>query len=170
MQRFFLSVYRSFPVKLALLHLRSHWLLGLFWVLLLLMMSGNLGSRFGFQYLFLDPEYMGKTDFWSFFYLGMAMGGFIFTWNLTTYLLHSQYFPFLATLYRPFTKYCINNGVLPLFFVFIYACLIARFGSQYEGQDFWKILQHVLGMLGGAILMVLFFFIYFLYTKRDISY
>jgi hypothetical protein len=62
-------------------------------------------SRLGFHYLFLDPEYFGKVTFFSFFLIGIALGGFIFVWNITSYILNSFRFPFLATFERPFLRY-----------------------------------------------------------------
>ena len=59
-----------------------------------LLISGTLARKLGFQYLFLDPEYMGNVNFWSFFFVGLGFGSFFMSWNLAIYLLSAHYFPF----------------------------------------------------------------------------
>ena len=45
--------------------------------------------------------------------VGAATGAFIMSWNVTTFILYSRHFRFLATTTRPFLKYCTNNFILP---------------------------------------------------------
>jgi len=170
MKELFRNIWYSFPIRLLLLHLRSNLLVLSLWLLLILVMSGTLGKSLGAQYLFLDPEYLGRVNFWSFFLLGTAFGGFIMTWNLTTYLTNAHHFPFLATLLRPFTKYCINNIVLPLSFLGFYLGLIIYFQAFFEGWGWMDILLHCLGLLSGILALVILYFVYFHFTNRDISY
>ena len=127
MKRWFHNLYYSFPVQLLVVHLRSNLLLIGLWILFALLFSGSLGRKYGFQYLFLDPEYLGQVNFWSFFFVGLAFGSFFMSWNLTLYLLTSHYFPFLASLSRPFTKFVINNMVLPLCFFLFYMAFVFHF-------------------------------------------
>ncbi|MEL6972716.1 MAG: patatin-like phospholipase family protein, partial [Bacteroidota bacterium] len=147
MRRFFRQLYYSFPVQLLLLHLRSNMMLLSLWIVLLLMMSGSLGRRLGLQYLFLDPEYLGEVNFLSFYIVGMALGGFFMSWNLTTYLLTAQHFPFLASLKRPFTKFSINNLLLPLAFGLFYLLLIGFFQDHYQGLPLIRNLLHLLALV-----------------------
>lgn len=160
---------RSFPLQLLLLHLRTNLLLLFQWLLVLALMTGLIGRRLGAQYLFLDPEYLGSVGFFGFFFVGLAFGGFWMSWNLTTYLLSSQYFPFLASLSRPFTKFCINNGLLPLGFFLFYAGLVTYFQSQYQALPVGQIAVDVLGLFMGTCTLLLAYAFYFQYTNWDIS-
>lgn len=170
MPLFFRQIFRSFPVQLLLLHLRSSLLLLSLWVVLMLMMSGLLGRRLGLQYLFLDPEYLGRVDFLSFFVVGMALGGFFMSWNLTSYLLTAQHFPFLASLSRPFTKFSINNLLLPLLFGSVYLLLIGYFQRQYQGIGWLEIASHLIALILGSLTLVLLYSMYFNFTNRDIRH
>ncbi|MEL6924691.1 MAG: patatin-like phospholipase family protein, partial [Bacteroidota bacterium] len=117
MKKWINDILYSFPVQLLALHLRNNLVLIGTWVFLALLMTGTVAKLYGIRYLFLAPEYLGVVNFWSFFFVGLAFGGFTMTWNLTTYLLDAQHFPFLASLGRPFTKFCLNNSLVPLFFL-----------------------------------------------------
>lgn len=166
------NILHSFSVQLLLLHLRSNFLLLLVWVLLILMMSGLLGPNLGLQYLFLDPEYLGETGFSSFLLLGLAFGFFVMSWNLSTYLLTGGYFNFLASLSRPFFKFCINNALLPLGFFLFYCGLLIWFHNpkQYGQTDRWLAVESLSGLVMGLILSLFLYAIYFNLTNRDIGY
>ena len=101
----FRALYDSVPIQLRVLHLRSHLVLLFFWGVLAAFSAGLAGRFFGMHYLMLTPEYLGEVNFWSFFITGAAFGCMVMIWHLTTYLLCSNRFPFLATLSAPFTKY-----------------------------------------------------------------
>lgn len=164
------SIYYAFPVQLLILHFRSNHLLIGMWIFLFFLIQGDLAPKFGIHYLFLDPEYLGQIDFWSFFFLGLAFGGFFLTWNLTTYLLSAHHFLFLATLFHPFTKFCFNNILLPLAFLVYYVWSIIQF--QVAGDEvLWdRVLIYAAGFLVGLLVLVFSFFFYFYHTNRDISY
>ncbi|MBC6996441.1 hypothetical protein QWY85_03045 [Neolewinella lacunae] len=162
------NILRSFSVQLLLLHLRSNFLLLVVWALLLLMMSGLVGPQLGLQYLFLDPEYLNRTDFWSFLIVGIAYGFFAMTWNLSTYLLIGGYFNFLASLSRPFFKFCINNALLPLGVLFFYFGLLVRFFRL--DTDSWILLESLSGLALGVVISLFLYALYFNLTNRDISY
>lgn len=164
------NIYHSFPFQLLVLHFRSNLLLIGLWAILAFIMTGVIGQRLGLLYLFLDPEYLGAVNFWSFYFVGFAFGGFLMSWNLTTYLLNAHYFPFLASLERPFTKFCLNNFVLPISFLLFYLVLLIYFQSSYEGFSFEQIFLNSLGFLFGALTIVLFYSFYFHFTNRDIQY
>lgn len=164
------NIWHSFPLQLLLLHLRSNLLFVAMWLMLALMLSGVVGSRLGMQYLFLDPEYMGRVNVWSYLFVGITFGGFFMSWNLTTYLLNAQHFPFLASLSRPFTKFCVNNSVLPLAFLGFYTGMIVHFQKNYEGTPAGTIVWDILALWGGATLLIGLLSFYFLFTNRDISY
>ncbi len=166
----FKDFFFSFPLQLFLLHLRSNLLLLGLWLVCLFFISGNLGYNLGFQYLFLDPEYLGVVNFWSFFFVGLAFGGFFMTWNLTIYLLTAHHFPFLASLSRPFTKFCINNLILPLLFFGYFIGKLIHFERSFEEQSWLGILTNCAGLVAGASFLILIFAFYFQLTNRDISH
>lgn len=148
-----LNIFYSFPFQLALLHLRKFLFMLLPWLLLILMVSGNMLSRLGFHYLFLDPEYFGKVNFISFFFIGIALGGFIFVWNITSYILNSFRFPFLATFKRPFLRYTLNNGFFPLVFIAVYFYALTRFQYYSELKSFGAVITYQVALLSGVILV-----------------
>ena len=168
MRRWFNNLYYSFPIQLLVFHLRSNHLLLLLWIILLLFISGDLALKLGAQYLFLDPEYLGKVNFWSFIFLGFAYGGFLMSWNLTTYLLSAHQFTFLATLSRPFTKFSLNNIILPLLVFLFYIIQIINF--QNGAFSTYEIFLNCLGFLFGGFSLILCYSIYFHFTNRDINY
>ena len=132
MKKTLTNIYYSFPCQLLVLHLRSNLILLAVWILLGLFVTGGLALKYGLRYLFLSPEYLHNVGFWSFFYVGVGFGAFAMSWNLTTYLLGARYFPFLASLSRPFTKFCLNNILLPAFFVILFLGNLIHFESQIE--------------------------------------
>lgn len=170
MRNWLSNIYYSFSVQLLVLHVRSNLSLIVIWLFLFLLITGQIGSKLGFQYLFLDPEYLGYVNFWSFFFLGLAYGGFFMSWNLTTYLLNAHFFPFLASLSRPFTKFSLNNFVIPLGFFVFYSGLLIHFQIAYEQLPGEEIFLNWLGLLVGTFTMILFYSIYFYFTNRDIDY
>ncbi len=158
----------SFPFQLLIMHLRSNLLLVLTWGLLAMTITGNFGGKFGLKYLFLSPEYMGKVGFWSFFYVGIGFGAMVMSWNLTTYLLSAYRFSFLASLGRPFTKFALNNMVIPLSFILLYFYCLIQFEVKYEFKEWQDILVNGLSFLSGFITLVLMISLYFNFTNKDI--
>ncbi len=131
-------------------------------------MTGTIADIFGIKYLFLTPEYLGKVNFWSYLLLGFAFGAFFMVWNLTTYMLDSFHFPFLASLERPFTKFCLNNMIIPLIFMSIYMSYTVWFQSYNEYWTDMTIFMHCLGFVLGFTIMILLASIYFYFTNKDI--
>jgi hypothetical protein len=139
------------------------------WILLALFMTGVLGKSFGIRYLFLDPEYLGEVNPISFLILGLAFGAFYMSWNLTVYLLSTHFFPFLASLKRPFTKFCLNNSLIPLAFFALYLWYAGHFQANYEFWPANAIAYNLFAFLGGAIATILLYALYFQLTNKDIS-
>ncbi len=158
----------SFPVQLLLLHLRNHLLLLSTWILTLLLLLGAIGDAFGVRYLFLTPEYLSRIDFWSFFLVGLAFGGFFMAWNLASYILSSHYFPFLASMERPFTKFCVNNFVIPSAFILVYLSSMVGLQWNYEYWEANTIFLNGLGFIAGLGCSIMVFAVYFTYTNKDI--
>lgn len=168
MKKWISDTFYSFPVQLLALHCRNHLLLIATWVLLAFFITGTVGQIFGIQYLFLTPEYLGDVNFLSHFVLGLAFGGFFMTWNLTTYLLDAHYFPFLASLARPFTKFCLNNVIIPLLFIIIFLAKLIHFQAYQEFWDRSVIFYNCAGFIFGLICLVLLSAVYFHFTNKDI--
>ncbi|MCB0662178.1 MAG: patatin-like phospholipase family protein [Saprospiraceae bacterium] len=169
LQKLWTDVFYSFPVQLLILHIRSnHLLLGI-WVLLALFMTGVIGKSFGIRYLFLDPEYLGEVNPVSFLLVGLAFGVMYMSWNLTVYLLSTHHFPFLASLKRPFTKFCLNNSLIPLGFFVLYLIYAGGFQADYEFWPLNVIAFNLLAFLGGVVITILLYSLYFQLTNKDIS-
>jgi hypothetical protein len=165
----FRQIYYSFPFRLLSLHFRNHLVLIALWVLLALLMTGKVGRFFGMHYLMLTPEYRGRVDFWSFFITGAAFGAFVMIWNLTTYLLTATRFPFLATLSAPFTKFSINNSLVPLAFFLTFLFISIRFQWFDELTQSVEIALNILGFLAGTATFVAFLIAYLFFTNKDIG-
>ncbi len=162
------NIWYSFPVQLTIVHLRNHLLLLGIWIFLLLLVSGKVGGSLGINFLFWAPEYLGKVGFWSFFIVGMAFGALVMSWNLSTYLLSAYLFPFLATLARPFTKFCINNALIPLAFVILYLSLHIWYECAYESHGALYILANCMGFLVGVITLIGLIALYLQFANKDI--
>lgn len=166
----FRRFYYSFPIQLAVLHLRSNLLMLFLWGILMLIVSGSVGRKYGMHYLFLDPEYLGDVSFWSFFFVGFALSGFVMAWHTATYLINSYRFPFLATLERPFACFCLNNSVIPCFFVGFYLWEVISFQWYNELLPEYGIIFDCLGLLVGLAWGMLLTSAYFNFTNRNFNY
>ena len=168
MFRYYSILIRSFPVHLLKIQLRSNLLLTSLWALVFLFVSGWVGKSYGIQYLFLDPEYHGQVDFWSFFITGLGFSSFLIAWDTSIYIINSYNYPFLASLSRPFTKFVLNNGLLPLIFYLYYVVKICSFQyyNEYAAQN--SIFMYILGLFLGTVVGVLIASGYFFTTNKDI--
>ncbi|MEO5674390.1 MAG: hypothetical protein ABIQ74_07060 [Chitinophagales bacterium] len=124
------------------------------WVILVLIVTGNLFAKYGWRYLFLDPEYFSKVSFISFFIVGIGLGGFIFVWNITSYILNSFRFPFLAAFESPFLRYSINNAFIPLGFLVVYFISLIKFQYYAELKSLSEVLSYQLALIGGMMLIL----------------
>ena len=117
MKKYILGFWFSMPVQLLFLHCKRYQILLLFWYILFATVAGSFMKSYGAKALFLAPEYYNKVTGFSTAFVGFAVGIFIMSWNITTFILHSKQFKFLATTAQPFLKYCINNAVIPFAFL-----------------------------------------------------
>jgi hypothetical protein len=160
--------FRFFPIQLLFLHFKKSHLLLLLWLLLFGFITQTLASKFGFAYLFLSPEYLGKVDWLAFMILGFSIGGFFMAYHLYSYVILGPSFPFIATLARPFYKFCINNSLIPIIF-FIVLCLNIWDVQKYEElRGSGEIIIDLLCMTLGIILFLLLSVYYFFKTNFDI--
>ncbi len=158
--------YRSLPVQLLILHLRRYQVLLIFWYILTSAVNGSFMSAFGAEALFLAPEYMGNVNGVSMAIVGMATGVFIMSWNVTTFILHSNQVKFLATTSKPFLKYCTNNAVIPLLFLIFYVVRMVGFGLHKQLFGIGDVMVQILGFLLGLSFTIILAFLYFFRTEK----
>lgn len=156
------------PLQLLFIHFRRYQILLLFWYILFATVNGSFMNKFGAHMLFLYPEYLGKVNLLSTLLVGSAVGVFVMCWNITTFILHSRDFKFLAATTQPFLKYCINNAILPLAFLGFYLSEGIRYTAYQELLPVASIVQLALGFLLGFSLVVLVSFLYFFGADRTI--
>jgi len=126
-------------------------------------------KSFGADALFLAPEYLGTVNILGALITGIALGVFIMSWNVTTFILHSRRFKFLATTSNPFLKYCINNAVIPLVFLMFYFIKMYRFNAYDELMAPKEIISELAGIFSGIVLTWLVSFIYFFGAEKTIE-
>jgi len=162
MMRTLKSIYYFFPVQLLMLHARKFQVLLVFWLILFSTVNGGFMRSYGAGALFLSPEYVGSVSALSCAIVGMATGIFIMAWNITTFILFSRHFRFLATTTKPFLKYCINNAGLPLIFLVFYFVKAVQYSSAKEllpvGRILWLTFGFLLGFAGIISLSLFYFF------------
>jgi hypothetical protein len=153
---------------LILLHFKKFQVLLIFWFVLFSTVNGTFMKTFGADSLYLAPEYLGNVNMLAALFVGMAIGVFIMSWNITTFILFSRHFRFLATTSNPFLKYCINNGGIPLIFLIFYFIKAVAFERNKELMTYGEITLLVLGFLSGLILIVVFSLFYFFRADKNI--
>ncbi|MBL0134515.1 MAG: hypothetical protein IPP79_11175 [Chitinophagaceae bacterium] len=168
MKKFFRGLYYSLPLQLMLLHLKKFQVLLIFWYILFSTVNGHFMKSFGADSLFLAPEYLGKVNALAAGIVGIAVGIFFMSWNITTFILFSRHFRFLATTTNPFLKYCINNCILPAIFLLFYFVNAIHFGREKELMTTAELFLQILGFLGGLILLITVSFVYFFRYDRSI--
>lgn len=168
MKAFLIGLYHSFPIQLVLLHFKRFQVLLLFWYLLFSTVGGSFMNSYGADSLFLAPEYLGEVNMASAGIMGVAIAIFIMSWNITTFILFSRHFRFLATTSNPFLKYCINNSVIPLIFLLYYFFKTMHFARYKELMPAGAIVLFTLGFILGMVLLLAISFLYFFRADRNI--
>lgn len=168
MKRILKDIYYFFPIQLFILHFRKYQVLLLFWLILISTINGGLLKTFGADALFLAPEYLGVVNITGAIITGSALGVFIMSWNVTTFILHSRRFKFLATTSHPFLKYCINNSLLPVLFLVFYFLRMYRYNAFEELMGGAEIFYEIAGVIAGIFLTLLISFFYFFGAERTI--
>ena len=162
------SIYFFFPVQLLLLHIKKFQVLLIFWLILFSTLDGGFMRAYGAAALFLSPEYLGDVTAASTALVGFATGIFIMSWNITTFILFSRHFRFLATTSKPFLKYCINNSILPLTFLIFYFVKVLQFSIERELLPVSSVLWLSAGFLFGFGLVILASLYYFFRADKTI--
>ena len=158
----------SFPVQLLMNNIKRNHVLLLCWIILFAMITGAFGKYLGIPYLFLDPEYLNKVNFTSFFIMGVCTAGFTMAFHITCYINDGHRFTFVGTLSRPFTKFCVNNSLIPVIFLIVYIWQIISFQINNEYTTEWSLFTNLAGLLSGYLIMTSIFFVYFWFTNNDI--
>jgi hypothetical protein len=162
------GIFYSLPVQLLFLHFRKYQILLVFWLVLFAVVNGSLMKSFGANALFLAPEYLGNVNALSTAIVGAAIGVFIMCWNITTFILFSHHFTFLAATQYPFVKYCVNNSVLPVSFLTFFLIKSYSFAHYKELIPNIEIIFLTLGFLVGLLLLLTISFFYFFGADKTI--
>ncbi len=168
MKSFFKNIYYSFPVQLLILHFRKYQVLLFFWIILASTIDSGFMKSYGADALFFVPEYLGQVNALSAGLVGIAMAVFFMSWNITTFILHTHRFKFLAASRDPFLNYCINNSILPVAFLVFYLIRSVQFNVQKELLDLHDELWLITGFLLGFILLLSVSFGYFFGAEKGI--
>ncbi|MBI5370926.1 MAG: patatin-like phospholipase family protein [Sphingobacteriales bacterium] len=160
--------YHSFPVQLLFLHFRKYQVLLLFWFILFSTVNGTFMKPFGADSLYLAPEYLGNVNSVSYAIVGASIGMFIMSWNITSFILFSRHFRFLAAATNPFLKFCINNSILPLLFLVFYFFKAWHFLQVKELVNNTEVLFFFGGFTGGFVFILAASLIYFFQADRSI--
>lgn len=125
-------------------------------------------KSFGADGLFLAPEYLGNVNSLGASIMGMSIGVFIMCWNITTFILFSRHFTFLAATQYPFLKYCINNSAIPVSFLFFYLIKAYQHAHYRELISNVEIIFITVGFLAGLLLILAISFFYFFRADKTI--
>ncbi|MDX2190118.1 MAG: patatin-like phospholipase family protein [Bacteroidota bacterium] len=151
----------SLPIQLLKINLKKNRIILLLWILLFAIATGNFGKTYGVPYLFLDPEYLNKVNFWSLFILGVSFGIFTMAYNITIYILESYRFQFLMIQKSPFSKFSLNNCFFPLLFLIVFTVNFFRFQMIQGYQEELTILKELVGFYSGYFITLLLTVFYF---------
>jgi len=157
-----------FPFQLLLVHIKHNFLLLFLWFLLFGFLLGWIGTKYGMNYLFLYPEYLGTVNFWSFAILGFSLGGFISAFNIYSYIKNGPDFPFIATLLRPFHKYSINNFILPAVYILVLIVKSVEFQYNNELVPVAIIFLNISGLVSGMLLFLCLSLLYFFRLNKNL--
>ena len=158
----------SFPIQLTFHHIKKNLALLAVWAIIISSFTGGLGSVYGIHYLFLNPEYLGKISFASFFLVGMAFGNLTMAFHITIYILDGHRFRFVGVLAHPFTKFSINNSLVPLLTLIAYMAFMVHFQLNNELASKLDILLYAFGLISGIVAFMLLMILYFRFTNKDI--
>src|SRR5690554_3764265 len=164
-----LSGIRSFfPIHLLFSQIKYNLIVAFYWIFLFGIINRVVGLGIGLPYLFLSPEYLGLSNYLSFFILGVSIGGFIMAYHIYSYIQIGPKYPFIATLSRPFYKFSLNNSLVPLAFVINICFRIYYFQVSQEYATDYKVFGLIGALIGGVIAFILLALLYFFPTNKDL--
>lgn len=161
-RKWLINMKRFFPFVLLVSHLKHNFFGVLYWLMLIGVVTDHVGSSFGIPYLLLSPEFYGHVSVLSFLFMGIAFGGFTMAFHSYSYVRIAPKYPFLATVNKPFVRFCINNSIIPLTFSLIYIVQLVQFHSNEEFASgsyiFLYVLFYCIGFLLFVLISLLFIF------------
>ncbi|MFM7023944.1 MAG: patatin-like phospholipase family protein [Flavobacteriales bacterium] len=158
-----------FPLQLVWVHLKNNHFIIMFWLVILGFITGNIASNYGIQHLFLSPEYLHHVSLFAYFIMGFSYGGFVMAFNISSYIMNGHRFAFLATLSRPFIKYCVNNSILPIIGIVIYLWNVVKYYINETNEGWLYIGGILLVFIAGYVVNIFLCFAYFSSTNKDIK-
>lgn len=156
-----------FPLQLVFGHLKYNLLALFYWIFLFLIVGNQAGAKFGLPFLFSSPEYQGEVSWMAFMLIGFSIGGFTMAFNMYSYMRLGTKYPFLATLSRPFMKFCWNNSLIPIVFSIYYIITFTQFQLAEEYASNLMIFKYIVAYVAGFIIYVLIALLYFFPTNKD---
>lgn len=165
---FLRAVKGFFPIHLLFSHIKSNLIVLFYWAFLFSIINSFLGIGLGLPYLFLSPEYLGASNYMAFVLLGFSVGGFIMAFHTYSYIQLGPRYPFIATLSRPFFKFCVNNSVLPLIFIVNMVVNIIGFQNSQELVTNYELFILPSSFVLGVFLFISISFLYFFPTNKDL--
>jgi len=90
------------------------------------------------------------------------------TFHVTSYVYHSKFFPFLATLDRPLLRFSINNSLAPSITVSFYFYAVFNFLYFTENLEIREIIILLSSFSLGTILIISLMFTYFFSTNKNV--
>ncbi|HTB32262.1 MAG TPA: hypothetical protein VK808_09570, partial [Bacteroidia bacterium] len=155
-----------FPVQLQLMIIKKNFYYIVIWLIFFGFITHSIGVKYGVPYLFLYPEYLNQVNFLSYLLLGFSCGGLIMAYNISSYVINSFRFPFLATLERPFLVYFLNNLPIPIAFIITYIISVFHFRIN-DNVPTSTIALHLTGFLLGVVnFMLITIFYFYLFDKN----
>tara|TARA_B110000211_G_scaffold234655_1_gene305376 strand:- start:1241 stop:3508 length:2268 start_codon:yes stop_codon:yes gene_type:complete len=164
----FRKIFYFFPIQLIFVHLKNNPILVGIWLLIIGFTTRSLAEKYGVPFLFLSPEYLGDVSFLSYLIVGFSFGGFLMAFNISSYIMNGHRFPFIATIGKPFLKYCINNLFWSGSLIVVYIVSSFNFLINEEDISIISAIYYLLGFIVGLTLMFAINFLYFKKTNKDL--
>ena len=163
---FFRSLYDFYPIQILISYSRNYQLYLLIWLLPFLIASNHLGLEFGIPSLFLNPEHEGNSGMISYFFMGLATGGFIMAFHVSSYVTMIHRYPFIASVSRPFYVFSLNNSAIPFIYIALYLYQSIKNQSIQELVPSGHILLNCLSFISGILVFVyLSFGLFYVFVK-----
>ncbi len=156
------------PIRLLFSQIKRSHVLLISWFLLFALITNQLGKYLGIPSLFLDPEYLNKVNFLSFFIMGVVIAGYTTAFHITCYIVDGFRYNFLGSLPKPFTKFSINNSLIPVIFLLVYLFNIVLYQRRHEDAGVTDIIEALSGVIIGFVVMLYILYSYFWLTNKDI--
>lgn len=158
----------SLPMRLLFSQVKRHTTLILLWLFLFLVVTGNALKEIGASYLFLEPEYLGQSDWRAYFIIGLCMGLFHIAYHLSAYLMDGYRYFIVIWGARPFLRFIFNNGIIPVTFLLVYFFSFYNHVYLQEGVSFFQFWFLWFAFLGGYLIVQVLIILYFTKVNKDI--